>query len=60
MNRTLPSPINVFTPPGWLLLAVANSESPVSLVEQKAHGYCCELGVKTVLNIVFASVPWSQ
>ena len=43
-NRTLPSPIRIFTPPGWLLLAVTNSASPMAALEQKAQGYSSGVG----------------
>ena len=43
-NLTLPSAIRIFTPPGWLLLAVTNSASPMAALEQKPQGYMLGVG----------------
>lgn len=64
MNRELPSAIITFTPPGWALWALENSESsgpqPPHESRHEFQGNCLELGVTTVLNRVMLIAPQPQ
>ena len=60
MNRTLPSAIPTFTPPGWLLAAcgircrIGCCYCDASSV-QSAQKYCGELGVTSVWKVALPS-----
>src|SRR5579884_1039199 len=64
MNRTLPSAMVKFAPPGWKLWALMNWDSlgadPLLPSLQTLQGYCFEFGGMTVLKSVYCRSPSAQ
>src|SRR4051794_6595474 len=59
MNLTEPSAISTFTPPGWKLSRLANTEKlPEETLLQCVHWSCFELGTTIVVKPVETIPPW--